>query len=371
MVSYRHREETINTQLAILISRHGITAEAETIHLQGQHRPDVLFSLRGLRVVIEGKFAGLPDSKSKVLEDAKNRVDSGVAHIAVAVIYPEGLRTAASSELESVLNKSRLRFKILSEYGEHEDWASGDTAEILGALRRIQETLASDDLVETTAQSLSKCLDQIAQLWVMDEATCDRLSNALGMTPKKHEKPNETEDRRITAAKVAALVLANAMIFQEQLASRGGDGRIDPVRGFLDKPNPIKDLQEDWRWIWTKINYVPIFQLGENILNEIPVSHNALVAIRWLMHEVEKICANQSALRHDLMGRIYHWLLHHAKYLGTYYTATSSATLLLKLTMAKEWESIDFGSPRRLVDFVVSDLACGTGTLLTQLSDLD
>ena len=40
--------------------------------------------------------------------------------------------------------------------------------------------------------------------------------------------------------------------------------------------------------------------------------------------------AEQAAFRHDLMGRIYHWLLHHAKYLGTYYTSVSSATLLLK-----------------------------------------
>jgi hypothetical protein len=64
------------------------------------------------------------------------------------------------------------------------------------------------------------------------------------------------------------------------------------------------------------------------------------------------------------MGRIYHWLLHHAKYLGTYYTGTSSATLLLKLAFALDWAGRDFGDPEDLASFVVSDLACGTGTLL-------
>ena len=87
------------------------------------------------------------------------------------------------------------------------------------------------------------------------------------------------------------------------------------------------------------------------------------------------------------MGRIFHWLLHYAKYLGTYYTAVPSATLLLKLAMAAEWqrpkedsaaakgEPIKFGSPVDLANFKVADLACGTGTLLMAaaqaLSDLN
>jgi hypothetical protein len=123
-------------------------------------------------------------------------------------------------------------------------------------------------------------------------------------------------------------------------------------------------LKRHWNWIWEKINYVPIFQIGEAILAEIPINPNAMTGIRWLMKEAKSICANQTALRHDLMGRIYHWLLHEAKYLGTYYTATSSATLLLKLTFSHPWPNQDFASYRKLGAFVVADLACGTGTLL-------
>ena len=43
---------------------------------------------------------------------------------------------------------------------------------------------------------------------------------------------------------------------------------------------------------------------------------------------------------HDLMGRIYHWLLHHAKYLGTYYTSVSAATLLLKVALDLKWSNV-------------------------------
>jgi type I restriction-modification system DNA methylase subunit len=85
--------------------------------------------------------------------------------------------------------------------------------------------------------------------------------------------------------------------------------------------------------------------------------------LRALLDEAISICSAQAALRHDLMGRIYHWLLHHAKYLGTYYTSVPAATLLLKLALAAEWKQ-DFSDPTQLATFKVADLACGAGTLL-------
>ena len=48
MPEQRNREEVVNTQLAVLISTLGVTADAETILLHGTHRPDVLFQLRGI-----------------------------------------------------------------------------------------------------------------------------------------------------------------------------------------------------------------------------------------------------------------------------------------------------------------------------------
>jgi hypothetical protein len=99
------------------------------------------------------------------------------------------------------------------------------------------------------------------------------------------------------------------------------------------------------------------------VLDELPESVATTLAVNALLGEAQAICRQQAALRHDLMGRIYHWLLHEAKYLGTYYTSVSAATLLLKLALSLEWKT-DFAAPRSLVDFKVADLACGTGTLL-------
>ena len=74
MTAYHHREETLNTRLAILLSRFGVEADAETIQAKGRERPDVLFHWRGLRVVIEGKFADRPQAREVVLDDARRWV---------------------------------------------------------------------------------------------------------------------------------------------------------------------------------------------------------------------------------------------------------------------------------------------------------
>lgn len=361
MVGHRNREEAVNTQLAILISRYGVTADGETIHVHGKHRPDVLFQMRGLRVVIEGKFADHPSADSVVLDDARKRVRSGIAHIAAAAVYAKELRTTPTTKIIGVLEKSQLRYRIVAETHENDTWFEGTPAELMGALRRAQEALTKDDIVASTAESLSLQLETVARLWIGQQNICDRLSSILGIFPPKGETREKANGRRETAARVSALVLANAYIFQEQLAMT--DTRIDTLRKVENRKDMIGATAKHWRWIWENINYVPIFQLGERVLNELPGSQNTTVAVKALLGEAQAICQHQAALRHDLMGRIYHWLLHEAKFLGTYYTSVSAATLLLKLAFSLEWKQ-DFTSPRELANFKVADLACGTGTLL-------
>ena len=357
----RNREEVVNTQLAVLLSRLGVSADAETIHQHGKHRPDVLFRLRGLRVAIEGKFADVSDAEQVVLNDARKRVRAGIAHIAAATVYPEPLRTTQTARLLDTLTEARLRYCIITETSEGGEWFEGDPAALMEALRRAQNVLSQDDIVEQTAKALYSRLVGVAQLWLGQTGACDRLSDLLGIAPPKGETPDKAEGRRETAAKVSALVLANALIFQEQLAMT--DGRISPLRKMEKETDFVGAIATHWRWIWESINYVPIFQLGERVLEELPIALSTTQAIRAVLEQAKAICEQQAALRHDLMGRLYHWLLHEAKYLGTYYTSVPAATLLLKLTLAADWKQ-DLGDPAQLAHFKVADLACGTGTLL-------
>ncbi|MBK8752156.1 MAG: N-6 DNA methylase [Candidatus Competibacteraceae bacterium] len=359
MTAYRHREETLNTQLAILLAEFGLDADAETIHAQGRARPDVIFPWRGLRVVIEGKFSDHPKAQEAVFDDADERVRQGIAHLAAAVVYPAVLRETPTPELHDRLAEATLVYQVLVVDQETER-LEGTPATLLDALRRGQEMLVENDIVAKTAQMLAERLSDVALLWIGQPGTCDRISILLGLPPANGETEDQTAARRVSAAKIASLIIANALIFQDQLSHV--DHRVFPLKKWQDSNTIASEAYDHWRWIWRNINYAPIFQLGEQVLEEVPGGGGSF-ALQILVKTVLEISDHKSALRHDLMGRIYHWLLYHAKYLGTYYTSVPAATLLLKLALNRPWHC-DFGDPAQLAEFKVADLACGTGTLL-------
>jgi hypothetical protein len=103
--------------LAICLGAQGVGADPETILHHGRHRPDVLATFRGLRCAIEGKVADSSNARAQVLTDARGRIENGIAHIAIAVVYPTGLRSVEFSELRSALNTAQLDFLVLTEAG--------------------------------------------------------------------------------------------------------------------------------------------------------------------------------------------------------------------------------------------------------------
>lgn len=156
MTKFRNREEVVNTQLAVLISKLGVTADAETIHVHGEHRPDVLFQLRGLRVIIEGKFADHAGAEKVVLEDSRKRVRSGLAHIAAAAIYPNELRTTSTRKILDVLRTTQLKYRIVAETHESNDWFEGTPASLMEALSEHKK-LSSKTTLSIKPQRPSPC----------------------------------------------------------------------------------------------------------------------------------------------------------------------------------------------------------------------
>ncbi|MDI9349065.1 MAG: N-6 DNA methylase [Candidatus Symbiobacter sp.] len=363
----RRREEVINVHLALLLCEGGVDANAETIINDGKARPDVLFYLRGLRVMIEGKYEDVPSAKNIVLNDAKKRLENGIAQMSVAVIYPEtNLRDIETREIANELKKARLIYCILTELTENEQWFEGNYSELLTSLRRVQQDLADNDFIERTARSLHEKLDVVALQW--NGNSRDSLSHILGIPIGKNENLEQERLRRSTAAHIAALILSNALIFQQQLSKT--NPKIKPIERFFSEnseSNPCTEITKYWNYIWNEINYIPIFQLAEQAIIEYPADNAANNAIKILAEEVINICNKRAALRHDLMGRIYHWLLNTAKYIGAYFTSSPAATLLLKLSFTENWD-INFSDPKQLEQFNVVDLACGTGTLLMAAS---
>jgi N-6 DNA methylase len=175
--------------------------------------------------------------------------------------------------------------------------------------------------------------------------------------------PTPTDARRETAAKVAALTLANAFIFQEQLAATNRNVRT--LRSMLAENDLVTFADKHWEYICESINYVPIFKIAREILLSLPSGSASNDAVQRLAQQALAITTRKAALRHDLMGRIYHWLLHDAKFLGTYYTSVPAGTLLLKLVFSPDrWPNVDWADIEQIRQLKIADIACGTGTLL-------
>jgi hypothetical protein len=143
----RHREEVLNVALAACISARGMQADPETILLRGAAKPDVMATFRGLRCAIEGKTGDVPLAAAHVLEDARKRISQGIAHLAIAAVYPRELRSTDIAQLNGEMGQARLEFTILADEGTEAAWRTGGITEIVAELRRgacLQEQPARD-----------------------------------------------------------------------------------------------------------------------------------------------------------------------------------------------------------------------------------
>jgi type I restriction-modification system DNA methylase subunit len=363
----KQREEVLNVTLARILSALGVSAAPETVQQgfgSGLALPDVLIEYRGARIAIEGKFKDVPKAAQKVRDQAHSRISSGIAQLALAVQYPADLRACPFDVLVPRLGDAALTYCAISEAGEDGHWHDGNVSDVLDEVRRAHERMCQEDIVQRAAESIKGCLDGVAKILAANKQIGAELSSVLGITPPAKEDP-ETRERRIeTVTRIAALTLENAFIFQEQLAGSGVEN-VSTLNQLLQKTNAIGSALKTWTWISENINYVPIFRLACEILQRIPSTGAANGAVRVLAEKAVEVSSNEAALRHDLMGRIYHYLLHEAKYLGTYYTSVPAATMLAKLALnPKRWASVDFNCFADLRKLRVADLTCGTGTLL-------
>jgi len=174
-------------------------------------------------------------------------------------------------------------------------------------------------------------------------------------------------EQKNAVSRISGLILINAMIFQEILSD--SDDRVLSLQNILQADNLQGTLSDHWKYIVKEIDYYPIFNIANEILINISSSRDFIQALQVLAGTAQKIVGMRAALRHDLVGRVYHRLLAEKKYLGTYYTSIPAATLLLKLALSGEAESGLFKDMEAVSRMRIGDLACGTGTLLMAAAD--
>ena len=181
----RRREEVLNVALARLLRQHGIVSAAEWIITQpvtgGRAMPDVLVEYQGLRLIIEGKIDRTTESRRQVQRQAYGRVVSGLAHLALAVLYPQDLAVVANHE--SVLARSRLQISVFGEFSPSEEapWEEGTVDDIANMLMRSYDHMIQEDIVRQAADTIRQATEDFSAVFQNTPAALDRAIMALGI----------------------------------------------------------------------------------------------------------------------------------------------------------------------------------------------
>lgn len=190
----RHREEVLNVYLAECLRDLGLAAAGEQIEVIASKRalPDVLIEYMGLRCVIESKYADSADAAKAVHSQARERLENGIAHIAIAVQYPIELREVSQATLRTALSKAQMQFCVctITRYVEVE-WKSGSVVDILDLLRRGYADLSEDDVVARSVAILESGMTGLLHLLDAFPDAAERVSDIIGLT--EDTKTNETE----------------------------------------------------------------------------------------------------------------------------------------------------------------------------------
>ena len=365
----RLRQEVINVVLAEMLQDRGLAAVPEQMiqaAATGRLRmPDVIVDLRGLRLAIEGEFDSVHRAEDVAREKAAQRVAQGIAHIGVAVVYPSDVSTRRFAELKRHLGDARLRYAVMTDAPEPAAAGEGTVDALAEALKHGFEQLVQDETLQRAVAVLDGSIERFVEAIIQQPATTERLAEVLGTVGR--DEPLGHEQRR-AVNRISALMLMNAMIFQDVLARE--DRRVRPAHELAEDETPMTSrLVEHWRFILKEVNYHPIFYAAYRLLRTIATSSWMLNALERLAEAARQITGWEAALRHDLMGRVYHLLLAEAKYLGAYYTSIPAAALLAKLALDRRRWDVDWSDPDAVADFAIADLACGSGTLLVAATD--
>jgi hypothetical protein len=177
--------------------------------------PDVLIDFQGLRVVIEGEFES-PTARDKATEAAMRRLDDGIAHMGIALIYPGELKELQGSitELKQKLADAALRFGVITEAEATQEqltfpfpvaqpetvtFVKGDINALADSLRRAHDALAQDIVLDRAVELLQAGIGAFVGALRDQPAAVNRFSTALGIRdlPKKiilsSKIPNGTE----------------------------------------------------------------------------------------------------------------------------------------------------------------------------------
>ncbi len=343
----RRQERVVNVELARLLrERCGLDAQAEVI-IDGR-QPDILIVRDDATpIIVETEFEPARSVNDDALAKLGLSVNGQPTGVTFALKLPQELRNVGQDHLFERVAKSTLRWQ---------EWYSDITSSAA-----IGGTY--DDLCEHIRRATPR-MDIIADAVNELEAGATTAGAILQANPTTMQRVAMVFDREpaLEVANMAALMVINAMVFQERLAGVSIDTPLLP-RDANDNPDLVGAITPVWAEI-LEDDYWPVFRTAYDVLRSIPVFEAGIFAAACL-NSARRILSNPVMSRHDLAGQVFNRLVADRKFLAANYTTIPIATMLAGLALdEKLWSDVDWTDVNALRELVVLDPACGTGTLL-------
>jgi hypothetical protein len=172
------REEVVNVRLAELLEERDIVSLPEQVvsNITDERRlPDIMTAhFWGVRTVIEGRIGQSSGVKTSLEEDCMERIQEGIAPLAVAVAYPDGIQSASSLDgLTDNIESAELEINVFTEAGA-QGWQQGDVDNLANLLRIAYQELVEENVVEESVDALDGAIDD----FVDNLSSTDELSGA-------------------------------------------------------------------------------------------------------------------------------------------------------------------------------------------------
>jgi hypothetical protein len=193
-------EVNLNITLARLLEKRGLRAIGETVLHSGAYRPDILMTINGVRVILEGRFqkAGVEESLDLT---CRSRLENALCDISVGVVYPHPQIASLSptgKDVEQFLLGARYSarvFHISAEGIRGNGWEREiELNQLSSLIRSSYSIVVKEDRVSASIQHVREGLDEFAQLIGQASDDPDGLARSLVEVMKLPSGAKEDEE---------------------------------------------------------------------------------------------------------------------------------------------------------------------------------
>ncbi len=327
-------------------------------------RPDILIIEPGVPpICVETEY----EPGMSVEADAASRLgeiavkSGGMIQAAFAIKIPKRFKTIAAPKLLAELRKAQdFEYCVLSGSSPTNYVRWPESGYVQGSLENLfvalQGAATPQSAIQRGADALESGASEIAAIIDSMKISHPGLITKISAALK--------QEGNLQTFRMAATILINAFVFQENLAGRsGGLENVKSLEELVSVSGMTKmEVIAEWTAI-LKINYWPIFGIARSLLQAIPTNVAAGILSR-MHHTASVLLTLDLGKSSDLSGVIFQRLITDRRFLATFYTTPASAALLNGLVFSgvtlngKPW------SDPSITKLRIADFACGTGSLL-------